>query len=107
LPNLRVFKVGIDKYDGEIGNCVLAKRSEDMPDDQWKYLLARYLVEIKGANVYINSQALVRDLDPKKDGLQGKRDSVDDEQLLDIAEVCFLRIADVLIKKGQTVREAF
>ena len=39
--------------------------------------------------------------------MQGKRDSVDDEQLLDIAEVCFLRIADVLIKKGQTVREAF
>lgn len=107
MPNLRVFKVGIDKYDGEIGSCVLAKRSEDMPDDQWKYLLARYLVEIKGANVYINSQALVRDLDPKKGGLQGKRDSVDDEQLLDIAEVCFLRIADVLIKKGQTVREAF
>jgi hypothetical protein len=33
LPNLLVLKVNIEKYDGEIGNCVLAKKSENMPDD--------------------------------------------------------------------------
>ena len=27
--------------------------------------------------------------------------------MLDIAEMCFVRMADVLIKHGQTVREAF
>lgn len=43
----------------------------------------RSRVEIKGSNAYINSSALEKDLGPKKEG------------------------ADVLIKKGQTVREAF
>lgn len=64
-------------------------------------------MEIKGTEAYINSQAIVKDLEAKKGGFSAKRESVDDESLLDIAEVCFLRIADVLIKRGQTVREAF
>jgi len=32
---------------------------------------------------------------------------VDEEQMLDIAELCFVKIAEVLIKEGITVREAF
>lgn len=35
------------------------------------------------------------------------RKSVDEEQMLDIAELQFIKIADVLIKKMTTVREAF
>lgn len=70
-------------------------------------MVSYYLVEIRGKDAYINSLAIAKDLEAKKGGFQAKRESVDDEQLLDIAEVCFLRIADVLIRKGQTVREAF
>lgn len=33
LPSLHVLKTNIEKYDGEIGNCVLAKQGENMPDN--------------------------------------------------------------------------
>jgi len=32
---------------------------------------------------------------------------IDEEEMLDIAEKCFLRIAEAIIAKGITVREAF
>lgn len=67
-------------------------------------MLARYLVEVQGADVYINTNALKEDLGMKP---AQPRKSIDEEQMLDIAELCFVRIADVLIKKGQTVREVF
>ena len=32
---------------------------------------------------------------------------IDEEQMLDIAEKCFMRIAEAIIQKGLSVREAF
>lgn len=34
-----------------------------------------------------------------------RKGSVDEEQMLDIAEMCFMRIADALIKQQMTVKE--
>lgn len=36
-----------------------------------------------------------------------KEDYIDEEQMLDIAEKCFMRIAEAIIAKGLSVREAF
>lgn len=103
LPPLQINKAVIDEYDGEVGESVLAMRTKQMTNEQWHYMLARYLVEIKGMDVFINSCALQADINKSKQGgsaLYTRNSSVDEEQLLDIAEVCFVRIADILIKKG-------
>jgi len=36
-----------------------------------------------------------------------RKQSIDEEQMLDIAEICFVKMAELLIKKGMTVRDAF
>ena len=40
-------------------------------------------------------------------GVKRLSQQVDEEQMLDIAEICFVRVADQLIKFGLTVRECF
>lgn len=44
-----------------------------------------------------------------KDGDMDEEDGeyVDEEVMLDVAEKCFVRIAEAIIKRGQSVRQAF
>ena len=55
--------------------------------------MARHLVEVVGSEIYCDTSM--------------NKKMIDEEQMLDIAEVCFIQMADVLIKRGVTVKEAF
>jgi hypothetical protein len=70
--------------------------------------MGQYLVEIKsGMKVFVDTKALQSDLtEPKKDN-RSRKCSVDEEQMLDVAEMCFIRISDQLIKHQVTVKECF
>ena len=43
----------------------------------------------------------------KRDGPLGKKKSFDEEQMLDIAEACFIRMAELMVQRGRTVRGIF
>lgn len=58
--------------------------------------MGRYLVEIQGADVYCNTTKLMEDSQDKPSN-PGKK-AVGEEEMLDIAEMCFIKIADELIK---------
>ena len=74
-----------------------------------------YLVCIDREEVYVNTRLIEEDLKmASSDHLQtpsarknSRKKSVDEEQMLDIAEMCFLRISDALIKAQITVKECF
>jgi hypothetical protein len=69
--------------------------------------MARYLAGIQGTEVYIDSIALTEDLETAKNRQATRKKSLSDEQMLDIAEMCFVKIAEILIRLGITVREVF
>ena len=71
---------------------------------QRQFLMARYFTEIIGTDVYINTNHVKEDIEG---GKRPRKKSVDEEQMLDIAEMCFVKMADTLIKQGVTIREAF
>lgn len=43
----------------------------------------------------------------KRDGNLGKKKSFDEEQMLDIAEACFIKMAELMVQRGRTVRGIF
>jgi hypothetical protein len=57
--------------------------------------MARYFTEIIGTDVYINTNHVKEDIEG---GKRPRKKSVDEEQMLDIAEMCFVKMADTLIK---------
>lgn len=68
--------------------------------------MARYLVEIVGTEVYCNTERLVAEEHHNEKGAAARK-AVSEEEMLDIAEMCFVKVADELIKQGCTVRESF
>ena len=47
------------------------------------------------------------DTEIKKTNEEELEGVIDEEEMLDIAEKCFMRIAEAIIQKGVSVREAF
>jgi hypothetical protein len=43
----------------------------------------------------------------KGDGVDNEDDYIDEEEMLDIAERCFVKIADAILEAGVSVRQAF
>ena len=130
LPDFdTIQKCNLDSFTGTVAaetectfdNEELTSEGEKLSLRQRQFLMGRYLCRIEGKSVFVNTKQLQDDLsDPRPmSQLSGQksqhsrltrgsaRKSVDDEQMLDIAEVQFIRISDVLIKNVQTVRECF
>lgn len=81
---------------------------QELTESQRQFLIASYLTEIQGTEeVYVNTVHLQEDLAIEGTTEKQRRKSIDEEQMLDIAEMCFVKIADQLIKMGITVKEAF
>lgn len=57
----------------------------------------------KNNTVKIKEQAQEED----EEGQEDEDDYIDEEEMLDVAERCFVRIAQAIINKGQTVRASF
>lgn len=47
------------------------------------------------------------DSEPNDQAADKKEDYIDEDKMLDIAEKCFMRIAEAILAKDQTVRDAF
>jgi hypothetical protein len=60
---------------------------------------------IQGVDVYVNTALLAEEIQVNR--RNQRKASVSDEQMLDIAEVCFARIAEILTRNGVGVREIF
>lgn len=118
LPLLQLQKARLDSYQGEIGEEVVCtfegetvNGGEEPTLEQRQYIMARYLAGCQGMDCYCNTQHLAEDLlNNQKKGSQNqkeRRKSLTDEQMLDIAEMCFVRMAEIMTKAGLTVRDTF
>jgi hypothetical protein len=106
---LALQKAKLESYDGEESVSTLVTLPEELTTEQKQYILAQNLVKINGMEVYINTVNLKAKIQStQQSSIEGAgRGRVGEEQLLDIAEVVFVRIADAFVKNGSTVRETF
>ena len=109
LPKLALQKVKLEFFDGEESLSTVATLPEELNTEQKQYILAQHLVKINGMEVYINTVNLKAQIQStQQSSIEGTgRGRVGEEQLLDIAELVFVRIADAFVKNGSTVRETF
>lgn len=114
MPTFTLKRAFLDSFDGEIGEHVLNDLSGDsylcdgqpLTLIQRQFLISRFMTEIKGTQVYLNTMELAAEMQ-ESSRTKDRKQSIDEEQMLDIAEMCFVKMAELLIKKGLTVRDAF
>ena len=114
MPTLTLKRAFLDSFDGEIGEHVLNDLSGDsylcdgqpLTLIQRQFLISRFMTEIRGIQVYLNTMELAAEMQ-ESSRTKDRKQSIDEEQMLDIAEMCFVKMAELLIKKGLTVRDAF
>lgn len=114
LPPLQLPKVKLSEYAGPQGEEVCKygfdlERVDGQPlsQEQRQWLIARYLVKLEGCDVFVNTVLVQEELAQLQQQKATRKPSLSDEQMLDVAEVCFVRIAEILSKHGITVREVF
>ena len=120
LPYLSRPKTMLDAFTGEVGDKVkctfegMRWEGRELTLKQRQYLQGVYLVCIDKEEVYVNTRLIEEDLKMASSDLQtpsarknSRKKSIDEEQMLDIAEMCFMRISDALIKAQITVKECF
>ena len=114
LPPLQLPKVKLSEYVGPQGEEVCKygfdlERVDGQPlsQEQRQWLIARYLVKLEGCDVFVNTVLVQEELAQLQQQKATRKPSLSDEQMLDVAEVCFVRIAEILSKHGITVREVF